>query len=96
MRPSPNNEQRTKLTIAPVLLVVAGLFLVVLLQRPQSDHVSNSSSANAAQKSTDSSSDVTPLADLSIEDKTKVREWTANLPLAFEPNRAGKIRNLAA
>src|SRR5438309_9269194 len=80
MRSSLNNHHQTKLTTALVLLMIAVLFSVVLLQRPQTDSVSNSSFANASHKSPDRA--VTSRAGVGIEDKTKLREWTANLPMA--------------
>jgi uncharacterized repeat protein (TIGR01451 family) len=82
MRPSLDSHRRTKLTIAPVLLVVAVL-VVGLLVRPQSERTSNSPSPSAVHNATYSTS----LERLPLEDKTKLSEWTAQLPLAFEINR---------
>ena len=87
MRSSLNNRQRTKVTAIPVLLVFAGLFLALLFLSPRSNHISHSPSTDAAIKATDSSPLVTSLHRLNLEDKTKLREWTAQLPLAFETNK---------
>jgi aldose sugar dehydrogenase len=84
---SLNNRQRTKVTAVPVLLVFAGLFLALLFLSPRSNHISLSPSTDAAIKATDSTPLVTSLHRLNLEDKTKLREWTAQLPLPFETNK---------
>src|SRR6266853_4843455 len=94
MRPSLNNHRRTKLTVATVLLVMAGVFFVNLVQRHLSEPISNSSSRNASFKSKDSGFALSPPAGLSVEGKTKLKEWTANLPLAFEPNQGQADRQV--
>src|SRR6266853_724447 len=99
MRPSLNNHRRTKLTVATVLLVMAGVFFVNLVQRHLSEPISNSSSRNASFKSKDSGFALSPPAGLSVEGKAKLKEWTANLPLAFEPNKgqaASRVKFLAS
>jgi uncharacterized repeat protein (TIGR01451 family) len=82
MRLSLDSHRRTRLTITPVLLVAAVL-LMGLWVRPQSDHISNSPFQSAAHKATN----ITSRQRLTLEDKTKLREWTAQLPLAFETNK---------
>ncbi|MEP6913478.1 MAG: SBBP repeat-containing protein, partial [bacterium] len=87
------NHRRTKLTTL-VLVLVAALFFGVLVHGPQSGRVSNSLSTTASFKSTYGRPAVARPAGFSTEDKTKVREWTANLPLAFEPNNGQADRQV--
>src|ERR1700737_3281021 len=87
MRTSHNRHRRKRLRTASVLLLVAGVFFVTLVQRHLSGPSRISSSGKASFKSANSSSAFTSPAGLSAGDKTRLNEWTANLPLAFEPNK---------
>ncbi len=94
MRLSLKKHRRTKLINATVLLVIAGVSVVTLVQRRLVDSISNSSATNASFKSKDSGFALTSLPGLSVEGKTKLKEWTADLPLAFEPNQGQADRQV--
>src|SRR5258706_8536655 len=94
MRPSLKKHRRTKLIYATVLLVIAGVSVVTLVQRRQVDPISNSSATNASFKSKDSGFALISRPGLSVEGKAKLKEWTASLPLAFEPNQGQADRQV--
>src|SRR6266404_1247702 len=85
MRPSLNKHRRTKLTLTRILLVVSGVLFVTLVQRHLSEPSPISSSSTSDCRSENRGSALTSRATLTLKGKPK--EWTANLPLAFEPNQ---------